>query len=81
VGAGEKTDDEYIFNMDTTKNAVLRYTEGHLGTGVKFKINKNAEISLSGGAIFMNTLKYLDDNGKVVLKNGPYVELKVEVKI
>jgi hypothetical protein len=81
VEGGEKTDDEYIFTENTTKNAVLRYSEGHLGTGVKFKINENADVSLSGGEIFMNMFKYLDGNGKVVLNNGPYVELKAEVKI
>ena len=81
VEGREKTDDEYIVTRNTTKDAVLRYTEGHLGTGVKFKINKNTDISLSGGEIFMNTFKYLDDNGKVVLKDGPYVELKFQLKI
>lgn len=81
VEGREQTDDEYIFTNNTTKNAVLKYTEGHLGAGVTFKINKNAEISLSGGEIFMNTFKYLNTNGKIDLKNGPYVELRFQVKI
>ena len=73
----DKTDDEYIVTRDTGKDAVLRYTEGRFGTGIRYKINKNSEISLTGGEIFMNTFKYLDNNGsKVVLKNGPYVELR-----
>jgi len=81
VEGHESTDNEFIVTRGAAKKVTLEYNEGHLGTGIKFKINKYTDITLSGGQIIFNSLKYLDGNGKVVVKNGPYVELRVQVKI
>lgn len=77
----DKTDDEYIVDRGTAKNVTLKYAEGHLGTGIRFKLTQDAQIILSGGEIFNNYLDYLDGNGKVDMKNGPYVELRFTMKI
>jgi len=61
---------------------VLEYNEMHLGTGVKYQVNKNIQSSISGGFIFNRSIKYKDDDlGKVSLKNGLYTELRVNISI
>jgi hypothetical protein len=74
--------DEFEVNKDNLKNVVLEYNEMHLGTGVKYQVNKNIQSSISGGFIFNRSIKYKDDDlGKVSLKNGLYTELRVNISI
>lgn len=79
---GGSTFGEFEVNKDNLKNVVLRYRETHLGAGIKYKVNKFIESSLSCGGIFGRSLKYRDDSlGKVDIKNGVYTELRLEIKI
>jgi len=61
---------------------VLEYNEMHLGTGVKYQVNKYIQSSISAGYIFNRSIKYREDNlGKVSLKDGLYTELRVNISI
>lgn len=73
---------EFEVSKDNLKNVVLRYRQTHLGTGIKYKVNKFIDSSISCGGIFGRSLKYRDDSlGKVDVKNGVYAELRLEIKI
>ena len=79
---GGSTFSEFEVSKDNLKNVVLRYRETHLGAGIKYKVNKFIESSLSCGGIFGRSLKYRDDSlGEVDIKNGTYAELRLEIKI
>lgn len=72
---------EFNVTRDNTKNVILRYTEAHLGGGIRHKINRYIEASLSAGEIFDNKLKYRDTGEKIKLKNCPYIEFRIQIKI
>lgn len=71
---------EFEVSRGNAKNVVLRYKETHLGAGVKFRINKFIETSITGGGVFNRSLKYRDNQGKVSVKDGAYAEFRVEIK-
>jgi len=71
---------EFEVKRDNSENVVLSYKETHLGTGLKFKLNKYIQASLSAGGMFNRRLKYRDNQGKVDIKDGLYTEFRVEIK-
>jgi hypothetical protein len=68
---------EYEVTKDNLKNVILQYKEMRLGAGLKYKLNKSVEASLSAGGAFNRTLKYRDSLGKVNLKDSGYVEFRL----
>lgn len=75
------TSREFEVRKDSLRDVILRYAQMHAGAGVKFKLNKYAETSLSSGYVFNRCLKYGDSRGKFVIKNDPYCEFRVEFGI
>lgn len=77
---GSALNSEFEVTRDNTKNIVLRYKEMHLGTGIKFKLNRYIQTSISAGGMFNRYLKYRDSQGKVDIKNGLYTEFRIEIR-
>lgn len=73
--------DEFEVAKDNLKNVVLQYRELHLGAGIKYKVNKFIQSSLSVGGMFNRYLEYKDSLGKVDIKNGVYTEFRVVIDI
>ena len=71
---------EFEVSRDTAENVVLRYRQMRLGAGVKLKINESIGTSLSAGTVFNRSLKYRDDLGKVVIKDGLYLQVRTEIR-
>jgi len=71
---------EYEVKRDNSENVVLMYKETRLGSGLKFKLNKDIQASLSAGGMFKRRLRYRDNHGKVDIKDGLYTEFRVEIK-
>jgi len=76
---GSSSNSEFEVTKDNLKNVVLRYKQMRLGSGIKFKLNKFIQSSISAGAVFNRTLKYRDSLGKVNLKDGFYTEFRIEM--
>lgn len=72
---------EYEVDRNNEKNVVLKYSENVVGLGVKYNISSSLGVSLSAGEVFNRQLKYLDGNGKVNIKNSPYISAKIDFKI
>ena len=77
---GGSLNSEFETTRNDSKNVVLHYKEMHLGAGVRLKINKLIQSSLTAGAVFNRSLKYRDTQGKVNIKEGLYTELRTEIK-
>jgi hypothetical protein len=73
-GAAE---DEYKVTKDDQTKLSLYYSEVFVGGGINYKVNKFIESSLSAGGVFNRSLKYKDNLGKVIIKNGFYTELSL----
>ncbi len=73
-------DDEYKVTKDGSKTR-LRYTQAHIGTGLKFKVNKFIDTSLVAGEALHQLFKYSDSQGKVQANNGLYVEFKIAARM
>lgn len=73
--------EEFEVAKDNLKNAVLRYRETYVACGIKYKINKFIQSSLSAGEVFNRYLQYKDSLGKVDIKDGVYTELRVIISI
>jgi len=78
---GRFSNNECEVDKDGFKNVVLVYRETHAGCGVKYSFNTNAFLSLSGGQSFWRRFRYRDSLGKVSIKDGPYINLRLEIKI
>ncbi|TRZ96116.1 hypothetical protein D4R78_01690 [bacterium] len=79
---GDRQTREFEVSKDGIKNTVLKYNEMHLGAGLRYKPNKHIKSSLTAGSVFSRSIKYRDDSlGKVGIKNGLYVELRVDMVI
>jgi len=78
---GGMSGSEYKVTKDGLKGVALAYNETHAGAGVKIKINKYIDASLSCGRLFNHYLKYRDSLGKVDIKNGIYSEFRIEARI
>ncbi len=76
---GGSLNSEFEVTRNDKKNVVLRYKEMHLGAGIKLKLNKFIQSSLSFGSVFNRSLKYRDNQGKVEIKNGLYGEFRTEI--
>lgn len=72
---------EYEVDKGQAKNVVLCYNEAHVGSGIKFRMNKFIETSLSVGGEFDRRLEYRDGPGKVNIENGFYSEFRLQMKI
>jgi hypothetical protein len=70
---------EFEVSRDSLEGAVLRYNQNYLGTGMKFKLNKYVDVSLSAGGAFNRYLKYRDGLGKAGLKDNLYTQLRIEI--
>ncbi|MBU1923640.1 MAG: hypothetical protein KJ710_05230, partial [Candidatus Omnitrophica bacterium] len=78
----EISGEEFEVSKDNLKNVVLEYNEMHLGTGVKYQVNRYIKSSISAGCVFNRSIKYRDnDFGKVGIKNGLYTELRLDISI
>lgn len=77
---GSSLNSEFEVTRNGSKNVVLRYKELHLGGGVRVKLNKFIQTSFSTGAIFNHSLKYLDNQGKVNIKDGIYAEFRTQIR-
>jgi len=78
---GDNTDDEYVVDTGELKNKVLRYRELHYGAGLTYKMNKFIQASFSGGLVCNRFIKYRSDYGKVNIKDGPYINLRVDILV
>lgn len=70
---------EFEVTRDNLEGAVLRYTQKYAGAGMKLKLNKDVNLSLSAGGAFNRYLKYRDGLGKAGLKDNLYTELRIEI--
>jgi len=77
---GNTSGGEYKVTKDGLK-ATLSYNELHAGAGMKFKVNKYIDASLSAGRLFNHYLKYRDSLGKVNIKDSLYSEFRIEMRI
>lgn len=75
---GDFSADEFTVDRGNSKDVILRYARTDIGGGVKLKINKFTQCSLSLGDAFNSTLKYRDNDNKVSIRSGLYYELKLE---
>jgi len=75
---GDFSVDEFTVDRNNSKNVVLRYARTGIGGGIKLKINKFIQCSLSAGDAFNSTLRYRDNNDKVSIRSGLYYEFKME---
>jgi Domain of unknown function (DUF6268) len=74
--------DEFEVTKDNFKNVVLNYNETHLGVGLRYKLNKYTQWTISSGAVFNRSIKYRQDSlGKVTIKDGPYINLRLDIQI
>lgn len=78
---GDSSIAEFVVNRDNSENVILRYAQAHLGSGVRFKINKFIETSLSVGEVFNHYLRYRDSGGKAGIKDGLYAEFRIQARI
>jgi hypothetical protein len=78
---GSSLNSEFEVDKDDLKNVVLRYKETHLGAGIKYKLNKFIQGSLSAGGVFNRYVKYRDGQGKVDIKDGLYSDFRLEINI
>ncbi len=72
---------EFEVTKGDLKNIILEYNETRLAAGVRYKFNKSIQSAFALGGVFNRSLKYQDNSGKVVIKNGFYTEFKVEISI
>ena len=75
---GDFSGGEYQVKKDNLKTAILEYNEIHTGAGVQYSLNDYIDISLSTGYMFNRYLKYRDSLGKVNIKNGLYMDCRIE---
>jgi hypothetical protein len=78
---GGTINEEFEVKRNSERGRVLRYKETHIGGGINYKFNRNIEATLSGGGMFGRSLRYADDQGKVVPRNGFYSEVRLQIKI
>ncbi len=76
---GNLFNNEYKVSKDGIKGKSLTYNEWDVGGGINLTVNKSIDISLSAGNMFNRYLKYSDSLGKVDIKNGPYMQCRVEI--
>jgi len=70
---------EFEVDKDNVKNTKLEYKETHLGAGIKYKLNKYIESSLTAGGMFNRRLQYKESLGKVKIDNGAYAEFRLQI--
>jgi len=78
---GGATWDEFELEKDNASGRVLRYKETHAGLGVTYRPNSWIEISALGGEMFGKSLKYRNGDGKVVIKDSAFSEMRVVIKL
>lgn len=78
---GDYSIDEFVVTRDNDKKVKLSYTQANLGNGVRFKVNKFIETSVSAGEVFSHTLRYRDSGGKVDIKDGLYAEFRLLMRL
>lgn len=75
---GSSFNREFEVKRNNLDGTVLKYREARLGGGLKFKLNKFIQSSISIGSVFNRRLKYRDNQGKVNIKDGLYTEFRIE---
>ncbi|MBM3254684.1 MAG: hypothetical protein FJZ08_00035 [Candidatus Omnitrophica bacterium] len=78
---GGAASSEFEVDKGDAKNTVLLYKENRLGLGAKFTPRPNIESCFSLGGVFNRTIKYKDSLGKVNIKDGMYIELRIGIKL
>lgn len=76
---GSIFNNQYKVSKDGFKGKSLVYNEWDIGGGINIIVNKDVDVSFSAGNMFNRYLKYSDSLGKADIKNGPYVECRVEI--
>jgi len=72
--------DEFYVTQNGRKNTRLDYNEYHGGLGFSYDFNKNISATFLGGMVMGRSLRYSpDSDGKVAIKNAPFVELQFSV--
>jgi hypothetical protein len=72
---------EFEVTKDNLENVVLQYKEMRMGAGLRYKLNKAVEASLSAGGAFNRSFKYRDSLGKVNLKDSYYTEFRLVARM
>jgi hypothetical protein len=72
--------DEYVVTRAGQKGVVLKVREATFGGGLKFKIEKWLDASLSTGLNTMRQFAYLDNVGKVDVNSAPYIKARLSMK-
>ncbi len=72
---------EFVVSKGCIKNIILEYNETRLAAGIKYKFNGFIQSALAVGGVFNRSLKYRDNSGKTVIKDGVYTELKINITI
>ncbi|MDD5501147.1 MAG: DUF6268 family outer membrane beta-barrel protein [Candidatus Omnitrophica bacterium] len=80
-GQADMTMDEYKVTRRGVKNNVLEYNEIHAGAGLRYKMNKHIQGSVSAGGVFNRSLKYRDGGGKAQIEDGMYMELRIDINV
>lgn len=76
-GEGSFDYNEFEVTKDGYKGVVLAYYEKRVGGGIRYRLNKHVEGSISVGDVFGRTLKYYDSLGKVKIRSGLYTEFRL----
>ncbi len=71
---------EYEVEKEGYKSAVLQYKEFHTGGGIQYKVNEVITAAVSAGGVFSRALKYRDSLGKVSIKDGMYIALRLQAR-
>ncbi len=71
--------DEYVVTRAGQKDVVLKASEATFGGGLKFKIGKWLDASLSSGLNTMRQFAYRDNVGKADVNSAPYIKFRLGV--
>jgi hypothetical protein len=71
---------EYTVTRNNSTNVVLLYRNLSVGGGVKCRVSKFIEGSLSAGGVFDRSLEYRDGAGKVDIEKGFCTKFEIKIK-
>lgn len=69
---------EFEVEKENLDNVILSYRQINAGAGIRYKLNNFLNASLSSGAVFNRSIKYEDSLGKVSIKDGFYLESRIQ---
>ena len=71
---------EYEVTRQDQQGVVLMFSGVRVGLGLTCKVNVRFKISLSGGRILNQQLRYGDNEGKASIDNGWYMQAGTQIK-